>query len=55
VLRHWQTDADLAGVRDADALAALPESERAAWRALWTRVDALLARTRGSAGGDADG
>ncbi len=45
-LQHWQADSDLAGVRDADALAKLPESERAAWRALWAEVDALLARAR---------
>jgi serine/threonine-protein kinase len=47
-LRHWRTDPDLAGVRDSDALAALPEPERGAWRARWAEVDALLAR----AGGD---
>ncbi len=43
-LQHWQADADLAGVRDADALAKLPESEREAWRKLWTDVDALSAK-----------
>ena len=41
-LQHWQADTDLAGVRDADALAKLPEAERGAWRALWAEVDALL-------------
>ena len=46
-LQHWQADTDLAGVRDADALAKLPESERDAWRSLWAEVDALLARARG--------
>ena len=46
-LQHWQADPDLAGVRDADALAKLPEAERAAWRSLWAEVDALLARARG--------
>ena len=46
-LQHWQADSDLAGVRDADALAKLPESERGAWRSLWAEVDALLARARG--------
>ena len=45
-LEHWRADSDLAGVRDADALAKLPESERAAWRSLWAEVDALLARAR---------
>ncbi len=43
-LKHWQVDSDLAGVRDADALAKLPESERAAWRSFWSEVDALLAK-----------
>lgn len=43
-LQHWNNDADLAGVRDADALAKLPESEREAWRKLWTDVDALSAK-----------
>jgi serine/threonine-protein kinase len=41
-LRHWREDADLAGVRDADALVKLPEAERADWRKLWADVDALL-------------
>ncbi len=41
-LRHWQDDADLAGVRDADGLAKLPAEERGAWRKLWADVDALL-------------
>jgi hypothetical protein len=41
-LRHWQEDADLSGVRDADALEKLPAAERAAWRQLWADADALL-------------
>jgi serine/threonine-protein kinase len=41
-LRHWQEDADLAGVRDGDALEKLPAAERAVWRKLWADVDALL-------------
>jgi Flp pilus assembly protein TadD len=41
-LRHWRADPDLAGVRDADALARLPAAERAAWAALWAGVDGLL-------------
>ncbi len=41
-LRHRQEDADLAGVRDADALAKLPEAERQDWEALWAEVDRLL-------------
>jgi tetratricopeptide (TPR) repeat protein len=46
-LEHWRADSDLAGIRDPDALAQLPEAERAPWRSLWANVDALLARTRG--------
>jgi tetratricopeptide (TPR) repeat protein/tRNA A-37 threonylcarbamoyl transferase component Bud32 len=42
----WQTDGALAGVRDADALAALPEKERQAWRRLWVDADALLEQAR---------
>lgn len=41
-LRHWQKDADLAGVRDAEPLGKLPETERQAWQQLWTDVAALL-------------
>jgi tetratricopeptide (TPR) repeat protein len=41
-LRHWRDDADLAGVRHADALDQLPEGDRAEWRKLWADVDALL-------------
>jgi Tfp pilus assembly protein PilF len=43
-LRHWQYDADLRGVRDAAALAKLPDAERAAWQKLWDEVAALLKR-----------
>ena len=39
---HWQQDTDLAGIRDAAALAKLPEAERKQWQALWAEVDALL-------------
>jgi tetratricopeptide (TPR) repeat protein len=40
-LRHWQEDADLAGLRDTAALARLPEAERAEWQKLWAEVEAL--------------
>jgi Flp pilus assembly protein TadD len=46
-LRHWQQDSDLAGVREGEAQAGLPEPERAAWTALWAEVDALVAKARG--------
>jgi hypothetical protein len=41
-LKHWQQDADLAGVRDEAALAKLPATEQEQCKALWGRVDALL-------------
>jgi tetratricopeptide (TPR) repeat protein len=42
-LAAWQTDRDLASVRDPVALAKLPDSERDQWQRLWTDVAALLA------------
>ena len=45
-LEHWKTDADLAGVREEKALAALPEAERAEWQSLWDDVAALIQKTR---------
>jgi serine/threonine-protein kinase len=44
-LRHWQTDGDLAGLRDAERLARLPPDEQKACRKLWAEVDALLRRS----------
>ncbi len=41
-LSHWQKDTDLAGIRDAAALAKLPADERAAFTQLWADVAALL-------------
>jgi tetratricopeptide (TPR) repeat protein/tRNA A-37 threonylcarbamoyl transferase component Bud32 len=40
-LQHWQKDADLAGVRGEEALAKLPEAERAAWQQFWAEVETL--------------
>jgi tetratricopeptide (TPR) repeat protein len=45
-LQHWQRDLDLAGVRDAEALKALPEEERKAWKALWDGVANLLGKVQ---------
>ena len=45
-LWHWKFHVDLATVRDAEALAQLPDAEREAWEALWTEVDEVLATTR---------
>jgi hypothetical protein len=41
-LSHWQEDADLAGIRDAAALAQLPAAEQKQWQALWAQVEASL-------------
>jgi serine/threonine-protein kinase len=41
-LTHWQSDRDLAGVRDKNALEKLPEDERKDWQKLWAEVEALL-------------
>jgi serine/threonine-protein kinase len=46
-LRHWKTDPDLAGLRDREGLAEMPEHERKACRALWARVDAMLTQATG--------
>jgi serine/threonine-protein kinase len=46
-LRRWQQDADLAGVRDPEALAQLPQPEREAWAQLWSDVADLLRQTGG--------
>ena len=48
-LQHWNSDPDLAGIRDPEALAKLTETERTAWRDLWADVDALLKRAEGRA------
>jgi tetratricopeptide (TPR) repeat protein len=45
-LKHWQEDADLAGLRDKDAVSKLPADEQEAWKALWSDVDDLYKRTR---------
>ena len=41
-LSHWQKDTDLAGIRDAAALAKLPADEQKALTQLWADVAALL-------------
>jgi hypothetical protein len=42
VVEYWKADPDLAGVRDDESLAKLPEDECKTWQALWSDVDALL-------------
>ncbi|MGH7170897.1 MAG: hypothetical protein ACRELG_11515, partial [Gemmataceae bacterium] len=51
-MQHWLQDADFAGVRGEEALAKLPESERAEWQKLWATVAATLAQTQGKAAAD---
>jgi tetratricopeptide (TPR) repeat protein len=41
-MRHWQNDADFAGLRGREALAKLPETERALWHRLWVEVGGIL-------------
>jgi tetratricopeptide (TPR) repeat protein len=43
-LRIWRADPDLSGVRDADALDKLPETEGENWSSLWFFVDFTLER-----------
>jgi tetratricopeptide (TPR) repeat protein len=43
-MQHWQRDGDLSGIRDAEALAKLPESEREALLKLWADVEKLAAQ-----------
>jgi serine/threonine-protein kinase len=45
-MKHWQTDSDLAGVRDEKEIAKLPAEERAAWQKLWREVEALGKKAR---------
>jgi hypothetical protein len=45
-LEHWRQDRDLAGIRDPQALAGLPEDEQQDLRTLWADVDALLEEAR---------
>jgi tetratricopeptide (TPR) repeat protein len=45
MLRLWQNDTDLAGLRDAAALAKLPAEDRIACRRLWADVAALLRKS----------
>jgi tetratricopeptide (TPR) repeat protein len=46
-LQHWQSDPDLAGVRDRNELARLPAAEQTAWKKLWADVAALRQKARG--------
>jgi hypothetical protein len=46
VLQNWRADKALAGVRDEERLAKLPQAHRAAWRGLWAEVEKLLKQAR---------
>src|SRR5262249_52386320 len=48
-LQHWQKDPDLASVRGKEAVAKLPEAERAAWRQRWADVEKLLKKAAADA------
>jgi serine/threonine-protein kinase len=45
-MQYWQTDSDLAGLREPGALEALPPDERKECLALWQEVAALLSRAQ---------
>jgi hypothetical protein len=49
-LSKWQREPDLAGVREAKALAKLPPDERDQWGKLWEEVASLVRRARDRAG-----
>ncbi len=48
-LQHWKADTDLAGIREPAALAKLPADEQTVCRNLWSQVEALVTKARGSA------
>jgi tRNA A-37 threonylcarbamoyl transferase component Bud32 len=50
ILRGSQTEADLQGVRQADALAGLPPDEELAWQSFWREVEDLIRQVGGKAG-----
>jgi hypothetical protein len=47
MLKHWQTDADLAAVREKEGLEMLPAAEQEAWHKLWVEVTVLLHKAGG--------
>jgi eukaryotic-like serine/threonine-protein kinase len=44
-LAHWKVDSDLAGIRDEQELAKLPQDEHEAFRKLWSHVDRLIEKS----------
>jgi tetratricopeptide (TPR) repeat protein len=47
-LHHLLSDADFASVRGPQALAKLPEAERAAWQQLWAEIEQVFLKAGGS-------
>ena len=47
-LQRWRSDSDLAGIREPEELAKLPESERAGCLRFWADVEELLVRSLSS-------
>jgi tetratricopeptide (TPR) repeat protein len=45
-LKQWQSDPNVAGVRDQTDLARLPDAEREAWKAFWADVEAVRMKAR---------
>ena len=43
-LQHWKADSDLTGIRDEQAIAKLPDSERTAFKQFWKDVDQLITK-----------
>lgn len=46
LVAKWKTDADLASIREKEALETLPEDDRAPFLEFWANVDALLAKLK---------
>jgi tetratricopeptide (TPR) repeat protein len=49
-LAQWKADADLAGIRDQEALTKLPIAEREAFLTLWSDIEVLRKKAAGSVG-----
>jgi hypothetical protein len=50
MLRDWEKDDDLRGLREPSALANLPDGEREAWLKLWADVKDLKTRAESKSG-----
>ena len=45
-MQHWEEDADLASIRDKEAVSKLPADEQEACRKLWADVAELLKKVQ---------